>query len=277
MTAAGHVWRDVASLTEAELAVMAREDRLDILVDLTGHTANNRLGTLAMRPAPVQVTWIGYPNSTGLQAVDYRLTDAVADPPDTTQSFVETLVRLPGCFLCYAPPRQAPDVAPLPAAANGFVTFGSFNNLAKVTEEVLALWGRVLAAVPGSRLLLKGKPFVCAVARREYQAVLRNAGLDPGRVDLIPMRASNADHLAAYGLVDIGLDPFPYAGVSWVGCAGVRAMWVSVCAWVRVSSHHMIKPVCGCSVTATAASQPTNPTPALHPYSYSLKQAWPSP
>lgn len=97
-----------------------------------------------MRAAPIQLTWIGYPNSTGLTAVDYRLTDAICDPVDTKQSFTEELVRLPHCFLCYTPAVDAPPVAPLPAAANGFVTFGSFNNLAKITPQVLALWAEIL-------------------------------------------------------------------------------------------------------------------------------------
>lgn len=115
-----------------------------------------------------QATWIGYPNSTGLAAVDYRLTDAVCDPPETRQAFVEELVRLPGCFLCYTPPADAPAVAPLPASELGVVTFGSFNALAKLTLEVLRLWGRVLQAVPSSRLLLKSKPFACQHARRHF-------------------------------------------------------------------------------------------------------------
>jgi predicted O-linked N-acetylglucosamine transferase (SPINDLY family) len=109
-----------------------------------------------------QVSWIGYPNTTGLHAVDYRFTDAVADPPDTRQEFVEELVRLPGCFLCYTPAADAPVVPPLPAAANGFVTFGSFNNLAKITPRVMAVWARILNALPSSRLVLKNKPFACA-------------------------------------------------------------------------------------------------------------------
>lgn len=122
--------------------------------------------------ARVQVTWIGYPNTTGLAAIDYRFTDAVCDPPDTTQPFAEELVRLPQCFLCYTPPHDAPPVAPLPALLTGHITFGSFNNLGKVTGAVMSLWGRVLRAVPGSRLLLKSKPFACGTSRRHYLALL---------------------------------------------------------------------------------------------------------
>ena len=115
-----------------------------------------------------QATWIGYPNSTGLAAVDYRFTDMVCDPLDTSQTFVEELVRLPGCFLCYTPAGDAPPLTPLPAADLGFVTFGSFNALAKITPEVVRLWARLLLAAPGSRLLLKNKPAACEHARRHF-------------------------------------------------------------------------------------------------------------
>jgi protein O-GlcNAc transferase len=169
---------------------------------------------MARRPAPVQITWIGYPNSTGLEAIDYRLTDDTCDPVSTHQTFVEELVRLPGCFLCYTPPRDAPPVAPLPAAGRGFVTFGSFNALAKVTDAVLALWAAVLARVPGSRLVLKNKPFACGQARALWTARLAALGIEAWRVDLLPLAASNAEHLAQYALVDVSLDPFPYAGTT---------------------------------------------------------------
>ncbi|GIL54278.1 hypothetical protein Vafri_9837 [Volvox africanus] len=177
-----------------------------------GHTANNRLGVMARRPAPVQLTWIGYPNSTGLKAVDYRLTDDVCDPWDTKQTFVEELVRLPGCFLCYSPAVDAPPVAPAPALANGYITFGSFNNLAKITPQVLRIWGAVLAAVPRSRLVLKNKPFACEAARGHVLQQLAAVGVESWRVDLLPLAPGNAEHLATYALMDISLDPFPYAG-----------------------------------------------------------------
>ena len=153
-----------------------RKDKIDILVELTGHTANNRLGVLALQPAPVQATWIGYPNSTGLPACHYRLTDALCDPPDTSQTFVEQLIRLPGCFLCYTPPKEAPSVAPCPAETLGFVTFGSFNALAKITPRVLALWARILHAVPNSRLVVKNKPFRDAAACHHFLEQLTSHG-----------------------------------------------------------------------------------------------------
>ncbi|WIA22301.1 hypothetical protein OEZ85_004618 [Tetradesmus obliquus] len=214
VAANGGVWRDVGRLSEPQLAQLIRQDEIDILVELTGHTANNRLGMCAMRAAPVQVTWIGYPNSTGLTAIDYRLTDAICDPADTKQTFTEELVRLPGCFLCYTPAPDAPPVAPLPAASNGFVTFGSFNNLAKITPQVLALWGRILNSVPASRLVLKAKPFSCPAARHHVMGQLAAAGVAAWRVDLLPLTAGTGEHLSVYSLMDLSLDPFPYAGTT---------------------------------------------------------------
>ncbi|KAI6674057.1 hypothetical protein NL676_001963 [Syzygium grande] len=149
----GGIWRDIYGVDEKKVASMIREDKVDILVELTGHTANNKLGMMACRPAPVQVTWIGYPNTTGLPTIDYRITDSLADPPDTKQKHVEELIRLPECFLCYTPSPEAGPVCPTPALSNGFVTFGSFNNLAKITPKVLQVWARILCAVPNSRLV----------------------------------------------------------------------------------------------------------------------------
>ncbi|KAH7621796.1 hypothetical protein Ndes2526B_g02615 [Nannochloris sp. 'desiccata'] len=214
VSAAGGTWRDVAHLTEKELADAVRADKVDILVELTGHTANNRLGTMARRPAPVQVTWIGYPNSTGLRSIDYRFTDAICDPLDTTQTFTEQLVRLPGCFLCYTPAQDAPPVAPLPAVRNGYITFGSFNALAKQTPEVLAVWARILRSIPASRLVLKNKPFVCDVVRQKFWSAFESEGISRDRVDLLPLTVTTKDHLVQYGLMDICLDPWPYAGTT---------------------------------------------------------------
>ncbi|KAL6769284.1 OGT1 [Auxenochlorella protothecoides x Auxenochlorella symbiontica] len=208
------VWRDVATLSEAALAKQIREDKIDVLVELTGHTANNRLGTMAACPSPVQVTWIGYPNSTGLEAVQYRITDSICDPLDTTQRFTEQLVRLPGCFLCYTPAQDLPDVAPCPAASRGYVTFGSFNALAKQMPGVLQTWARILRAVPSARLVLKNKPFACDPVRQRYWQLFEGLGVKRHRVDLLPLAISNRDHMAQYGLVDIGLDPWPYAGTT---------------------------------------------------------------
>ncbi|XP_039124737.1 probable UDP-N-acetylglucosamine--peptide N-acetylglucosaminyltransferase SPINDLY [Dioscorea cayenensis subsp. rotundata] len=210
----GGLWRDIYGIDEKKVACMIRDDKVDILVELTGHTANNRLGMMACRPAPVQATWIGYPNTTGLPTIDYRITDSLADPPNTKQKHVEELVRLPECFLCYTPSPEAGPVLPTPALANGFITFGSFNNLAKITPKVLQVWAKILCAVPNSRLVVKCKPFCCDSVRQRFLSTLEQLGLEPLRVDLLPLILLNHDHMQAYSLMDISLDTFPYAGTT---------------------------------------------------------------
>lgn len=210
----GHVFRDVGHLREDDLAHQVRADEVDILVELAGHMANNRLGCVARCPAPVQVTWMGYPTSTGLAAVDFRFTDARCDPPAPSKGPPEELVRLPGTFLCYTPPPGPPDVSRLPALDRGFVTFGSFNSLAKVTPEVLHVWSRILRAIPDARLLLKRRPFACEATRRRMMSNLASQGFDPERVILAPPRLDVRDHLTAYAEVDVSLDPWPYTGVT---------------------------------------------------------------
>ncbi|XP_024966467.1 probable UDP-N-acetylglucosamine--peptide N-acetylglucosaminyltransferase SPINDLY isoform X1 [Cynara cardunculus var. scolymus] len=210
----GGIWRDIYGIDEKKVASMVREDKVDILVELTGHTANNKLGMMACRPAPLQVTWIGYPNTTGLPTIDYRITDALADPPDTKQKHVEDLVRLPECFLCYTPSPEAGPASPAPALSNGFITFGSFNNLAKITPKVLQVWAKILCAVPNSRLIVKCKPFCCDSVRQRFLSTLEQLGLESLRVDLLPLILLNHDHMQAYSLMDISLDTFPYAGTT---------------------------------------------------------------
>ncbi|WOG90548.1 hypothetical protein DCAR_0309792 [Daucus carota subsp. sativus] len=210
----GGIWRDIYGIDEKKVASMVREDKVDILVELTGHTANNKLGMMACKPAPVQVTWIGYPNTTGLPTIDYRISDPLADPPNTKQMHVEELVRLPDSFLCYTPSPEAGPLTQTPALSNGFITFGSFNNLAKITPKVLQVWARILCAVPNSRLVVKCKPFCCDNVRQRFLATLEQLGLESLRVDLLPLILFNHDHMQAYALMDISLDTFPYAGTT---------------------------------------------------------------
>eukprot|EP00252_Welwitschia_mirabilis_P017638 TRINITY_DN3902_c0_g1_i1.p1 TRINITY_DN3902_c0_g1~~TRINITY_DN3902_c0_g1_i1.p1 ORF type:complete len:781 (+),score=128.19 TRINITY_DN3902_c0_g1_i1:254-2344(+) len=210
----GGLWRDIYGIDEKKVASIVREDKVDILVELTGHTANNKLGLMACRPAPVQATWIGYPNTTGLPSIDYRFTDVLADPPNTRQKHVEELVRLPGCFLCYTPSLEAGPIVQTPAISNGFITFGSFNNLAKITLRVLRVWARILCAIPNSRLVVKCKPFCCDSVRQRFLSTLEELGLESLRVDLLPLILLNHDHMQTYSLMDISLDTFPYAGTT---------------------------------------------------------------
>mmetsp|Transcript_13140 Transcript_13140/g.40445 ORF Transcript_13140/g.40445 Transcript_13140/m.40445 type:complete len:825 (+) Transcript_13140:3-2477(+) len=209
-------WRKITGLSSLQVAARVLEDRIDVLVELAGHTNGNRLDVMAVRPAPVQVTWIGYPNTTGLPSIDFRVTDGVVDPVDTTQKFTEELWRLPKVFLCYTPAVDAPEQVSLPplASSGGIVTLGSFNVLAKMQASTVALWARLLKAVPQARLLLKAKPFASRSAQDRVRELFKNHGVDASRIDLVPLIHSTRSHLEAYGNVDVALDPFPYSGTT---------------------------------------------------------------
>jgi len=217
------VWRDVAGLDDAALARLISEDGIDIAVDLAGHTARNRLLALARRPAPVQITYLGYPNTTGMSAMGWRITDAFCDPPGATDAFhVERLLRLPTCLVCFRPPPEAPPVSERPAERSGAVVFGCFNNLAKLSPQALRLWARIMRAVPQSRLVLKARGLSSAVAR---QYVLEHLpGIDAHRVRMLPHTPTYAEHLAAYAEMDIALDSFPYCGTTTT----CEALWMGV-------------------------------------------------
>lgn len=218
-------WRDIGRLSDEAAAQRIRADGVDILVDLAGHTAGNGLAVMARRPAPVQATWLGYPNTTGLAAIDYRITDAVADPPGVTDGWhSEELVRLPGVFLCYQPPEGAPEPGELPARRNGYVTYGSFSSLLKVTRPALAAWAAILRAAPGSRLVLKSRPLGRRAARERVLAALAAEGIGAERVELLGHAASCAEHLACYRRIDIALDTFPYHGTTTT----CEALWMGV-------------------------------------------------
>ena len=218
-------WHPTGGTTDAALADRIRADGIDLLVDLAGHTAGHRLLTLARRPAAVQATYLGYPATTGLPAIDYRLTDAVADPPGPTDAaHTERLVRLPGCFVCFAPPMDAPDVAPPPAVADGHVTFGSFNAAAKLSPATVALWANVLRTVPTARLVLKATGLQDVTTRDGLLAEFAAVGVDPGRVTVLPTEMDPRDHLARYAAVDVALDPTPYHGTMTT----LDALWMGV-------------------------------------------------
>ena len=218
-------WRSTVGATDAAVAERIREDGIDILVDLSGHTGNSRLLVFAERPAPVQVTWLGHPNTTGLSAMDYRLTDEIADPEGAADTlYTETLVRLPNGFLCFAPAANAPEIGELPALTNGHVTFGSFNNLPKVAPEVVETWARILELVPGSRLLIKTRPLADGQTRNRYLELFVARGIEGGRIELCSWIASRSGHLGAYNRIDNGLDPFPYNGTTTT----CEALWMGI-------------------------------------------------
>ncbi len=216
-------WRSVAGRDDQQVGEMIRSDAIDILVDLTGHTANNRMRLFARRPAPVQASWIGYLHSTGLPQMDYLIADAVAVPEDTRQQFSETVVRLPHCFLCYGQPEGRPDASPPPSAECGFVTFGSYNNLAKLSDTTLRRWKRILDETADSRLLLKNSAFNDAETREEYLQKLGALEFDPGRVTLEGSSA-HGEYFSSYSRIDIALDPHPFSG----GTISVDALWMGV-------------------------------------------------
>jgi protein O-GlcNAc transferase len=218
-------WLASAWLSDDALGERIRQDEIDILVDLAGHTANNRLGVFARKPAPVQVTWLGYPNTTGLSAIDYRLVDAVTDPPgEADAAATETLVRLDGGFLCYGGVDGAAEPKDPPCLTAGAVTFGSFNNPAKLSGATYDAWAALLARLPQSRLLLKGSSFADPDTRALFLARFVDRGVTTDRVELMP-RLTGADaHLSAYHQVDIALDPFPYNGATTT----CEALWMGV-------------------------------------------------
>lgn len=216
-------WRSTCGLHDRQVAEMIRNDRIDVLIDLAGHTALSRLAAFAYRPAPVQVSYLGYPNTTGLRAIDYRLTDAWADPPEHDRLHTEQLIRLPHGFLCFRP-SAAPPVAPLPALERGYVTFGSFNRLNKLNEPVLQLWAKLLRALPTARLLLKTPALSDTALRESYADWFVRQGISRERVELQGFVASAAGHLEVYDRVDIALDPFPYSGTT----TSCDALWMGV-------------------------------------------------
>ncbi len=214
-------WRNVSGLTDEAATELVRRDGLHLLVDLAGHTGHSRPELFARRAAPVQVTYLGYPNGTGLDSADFRFTDAIADPPGLTEAHgLEKIIRFSSCAWCYRPPADASEPLPPPASLDPHqpIVFGSFNHLGKLSPATWALWGRVLAAVPNSRLLLKGSP-----PDPDWPArPAREAGIDPSRVELLPFMASRAEHFASYARMDIALDPVPYHGTTTT----CEALWM---------------------------------------------------
>jgi len=214
------VWRDVGALSDQQLAECVRNDGVDILVDLSMHTTGNRLQAFARKPAPVQVSWLAYPGTTGVETMDFRMTDARIDParsPDDVAGGEP--VRLPDAWCCYAPIGEFPLVAPSPAAQNGFVTFGSLNQFSKIHESLLADWAQLLERLPASRLLM-----ICpeGESRERTRAVFAAHGVVGGRVELIA-RQSWADYVRLFERIDLALDTFPCNGMTttchtlWMG------------------------------------------------------------
>ncbi|MGH6940580.1 tetratricopeptide repeat protein [Hypericibacter sp.] len=216
-------WRKVVDLTDIELTERIRTDAIDILVDLSGHTADNRLLVFARKPAPVQASWAGYVGTTGLSAIDYLISDERETPSGCENESVETVIRLPHGYVCYAPPTYAPEVGPLPAQEPGRVTFGCFNNLAKLNSAVIALWARVLSVLPEAKLVLKTHQLDDGRLRSRVTGQFAAAGVASGRVSLLG-KSPHQGLLREYNHVDIALDPFPYSG----GLTTLESLWMGV-------------------------------------------------
>lgn len=213
-------WRDVGTLSDEQLADLIRSDTIDVLVDLAAHSAGNRLLAFARKPAPVQITYLAYCSTTGVDAIDYRLTDRFLDPPGEESHYTETSLYLPECYWCYsAPPLTGPELPPVERAP-GPPTFGCLNNFAKVTDLTLALWARLLERVPEARLLLYAR---AEPHRERVRRALRAAGVDESRASFVG-RQPLAAYLETYRQIDVALDPFPYGG----GTTSCDALWMGV-------------------------------------------------
>ncbi len=215
-------WCPIAHLSDADAAAQITADHVHLLIDLAGHTDGNRLGVMRLKPAPVQAAWIGYIATTGLPEIDYVIADSHVVPPEHDAVFAERVFRLPRCYLCYDVPSERRPVAAPPAARNGVITFGSFNNPVKMSSASVAAWSKILNAVPGSRLLLKAPQLSNPMLRASVLAFCADHGIAEDRV-VVRGQTSYQDYLATFNDVDLVLDCFPYNGATttcdalWMG------------------------------------------------------------
>ena len=227
-------WRPIADMDDGAAAQLIENDGVHVLFDLAGHTGNNGLPLFAWRPAPVQVSWLGYFATTGMQEMDYLLADAHVAPVGESQQFVEQLWRMPDSYLCFTAPRFDVDVTPLPALSRGYVTFACFNNLAKMNDAVVGVWSRILREVPQSRLFLKTKQLDDAAVRARTVARFAAHGVDASRLRL-EGTGLRKEMLESYQQADIVLDPFPYPG----GTTSMEALWMGL-PIVTLRGYHFL-------------------------------------
>jgi len=207
-------WRECAGISDTALASTIRNDAIDVAIDLSAHTCAASLLAFHARVAPVQITYLAYPNTTGVRSMDHRIIDSHTDPVGAEAWCSEQLLRIDPCFLCYTPPVELPPVPSGSSATDGVIRFGSFNAAAKLSPQTLELWGRVLAAVPNSRLVLKASSFIDPLLRDEVRAQLVSWGAPADRLNILSPAMATSDHLAMYSKIDIALDPFPYHGTT---------------------------------------------------------------
>jgi protein O-GlcNAc transferase len=218
-------WRNIVGISDETAAAIIRNDKIDILVDLAGHTANNRMLVLARKPAPVQVTWLGYPATTGLSAIDYKIVDCYTDQPGKTDRYYsESLIRLPETLLCYLPDKKSAAVGELPLLQTGNITFGSCNKLNKISPEVFKMWANILQTIPNSRLLMKAQTLSDKPIQQYITDKFTQQGISEKRIKLFPWTLTTREHLTIYNKIDIGLDAFPYHGTTTT----CEALWMGV-------------------------------------------------
>lgn len=215
-------WYPITALSDAELAEKIHNDRINILIDIAGHSAHNRLPAFAWKPAPVQISWIGFPTSTGLSQIDYMLPNREMSPPEFDHHYVEKQWYLPSAG-CLKPPEVDIEVNELPALKNGYITFGSFHSVTKLTDQVLETWSEILKRVPDSKIFFKCKELKETKTQEELTTKLFNLGITQDRI-LLEGPCDLKDYFAAYHSIDIGLDPFPYNS----GTVGYHSVWMGV-------------------------------------------------
>jgi len=230
------LWRPIRGHRDDLVAQQIAADQIDILIDLAGHTSNNRAPLFTQKPAPIQISYLGYPCTTGLPTIDYRITDAQADPPGLTEPhYTEKLLRLPRCAWCFRPIDDSPDVNDLPALTAGHITFGSFNNFAKANDAVLAAWAAVLNRVPNSRLILKSNGLAEPTVQSHIHQIFGRHNISPDRLTMLDKNPDIAQHLARYHDIDIALDTFPYNGTTTT----CEALWMGIPVICIAGNKHM--------------------------------------
>ncbi len=228
-------WEMIHSLSDEAVAQLISKNEIDILVDLSGHTSHNRLSVFSRRAAPIQISWLGYPHSTGIPEMDIRIIDEITDPTLSSDKLSsEKLIRLPKGFLCFEGDTSIPYQKEPPSIKNGYITFGSFNNLAKVTDSVIKTWAEILLAVPNSRMIIKSRQMEEKSLRERYLGYFQSVGITPDRITLLEVIQSLENHLQVYDQIDIALDTFPYNGTTTT----CEAMWMGVPTMTFTGDRH---------------------------------------
>ncbi len=225
-------YRNIWDVNDDAVARIIEQDKIDILIDLAGHTRNNRLLVLARKPAPVQVTYLGYCDTTGMEAVDYLLTDCITAPPESQKYYTEQLTYLPGGYFCYTPPENAPVVTPPPAAKKGYVTFGTFTNNRRLNRRVLEVWTEILKLTPNSRLLLGFRGGDDEKVQEHYLSQFEECGVSRERIEISGGKAPS-EYIKQYNDVDIVFDTFPGNG----GTTTCEALWMGVPVISLIDKH----------------------------------------